>query len=867
MKKLSYLTILAITLCTVNAFSQQSKRIYKDPSHPIEKRVNDLISRMTLDEKIAQLGARTGETKSEIMYGMVFGFFRGVPAANAAKKYNAFQKKYIENTRLGIPVLFVEEGIFGMPGYKNSSFPHSIALASSWNIDLMETMVSAISKEVKARGHRMIFSPVVNLGRDVRWGRIHETYGEDPYLSAKMGVAFVKTAEGAGVITTPKHFVANVGMDGKFGSPVHFSERLLREQYFPAFKESFQEGGAKSVMAAYNTLDGIPCNANKWLLTDVLKKEWGFDGFVVSDGHAIKHIYDAFRTAETKPEAASLSFNAGIDVEIPVDFFNEPLKEAVKLGLVKESDIDESVKRVLTQKFRLGLFESPYVDPKIAEKIVNNEAQRKVALEVAKEGIILLKNDNKTLPFSKDIKSIAVLGPLGDELLKDHYTSYGVNFITVLDGIKNLLPNVKVNFEKGAELDNYMNPAIHSNRFSTVFNGKTVEGLKGEYFDNTKFSGNPVFTRVDKVIEFDWEEGSPRKDIPNDNYAIRWSGKLKSPVDGSYKITGNADDGLRVYLDGKLVIDQWSGGARRLIESDEISFEKDKVYDIKIEYLEQKYGSYVSVGWTIDPYINIPKAVEFAKKSDVAVVVVGSLSAENADRAILNLNSAQEKLIQEVAKTGKPLAVILQTGNVITMQNWIDGVPAVLEAWYPGEQGGNAIAEVLFGDVNPSGKLPVTIPKVIGQVPLNYNHLPFKPGNAYIGTGNDPMFPFGFGLSYTTFEYGKLKLSSSKINKDEDVTVSLEVKNTGDVIGAEVVQLYIHDKYASIVRPIKELKGFDKVFLKPGETKTVSFTIKPKDLSFWNIDMDFVVEPGEFEIMIGSSSEDIILRSILTLNK
>jgi len=860
-------TVILFTLISQIAFSQHSNLLYKDATQPIDKRVDNLLSRMTLDEKIAQLGARTNETKSDIMYGQMFAFYREIPAEEAAKKYNAIQKEYIEGTRLGIPVLFIEEGIFGMPGYRNSSFPHSIALASSWNTNLMETMVKAISKEVKARGSRMIFSPVVNLGRDARWGRIHETYGEDPYLSAKMGVAFVRTAEGAGIITTPKHFVANVGLDGKFGSPVHFSERLLREQYFPAFKESFQEGGAKSVMAAYNTLDGIPCNANKWLLTDILKKEWGFDGFVVSDGHAIKHIYDAFRTAETKPEAAALSFNAGIDVEIPVDFFNKPLKEAVKLGLVKESDINESVKRILTQKFRVGLFESPYVNPITSGKIVNNEAQRKVALEVAKEGIILLKNNNKTLPFSKDVKSIAVLGPLGNELLKDHYSSFGVNFVTVLDGIKNLLPNVKINFEKGAELDNYMNPAIHSEYFSTVFNGETVEGLKGEYFNNTNFSGKPVFSRIDKVIEFDWKEGSPGKGIPIDSYAIRWSGKLKSPVEGVYKITGNADDGLRIYLDGELIIDQWRGGSRRLIESDAIRFEKERIYDIKIEYLEQKYGSYISVGWTIDPYVNIPKAVGFAKKSDVAVIVVGSLSAENADRAILNLNKAQEKLIQEVAKIGKPFVVILQTGNIITMRNWIDGVPAILEAWYPGEQGGNAIAEVLFGDVNPSGKLPVTIPLEIGQVPLNYNHLPFKPHDEYIGLGNQPLFPFGYGLSYTTFEYRKLDLSSSKIKEGEDVTVSLEVTNTGEIVGAEIVQLYIHDKYASIVRPIKELKGFKKVFLKPGESKTITFTIEPKDLSFWNIDMDFVVESGEFEIMIGSSSEDIKLRSILTVNK
>jgi len=430
----------------------------------------------------------------------------------------------------------------------------------------------------------------------------------------------------------------------------------------------------------------------------------------------------------------------------------------------------------------------------------------------------------------------------------------------VLEGIKTIVPDANVFYEKGAEIGYYAYPAIHPDRFTTTRKREVVQGLKGEYFDNGDLTGEPVFTRIDETIEFDWDYGSPGEGIPDDHFSVRWTGKLISPASGKYMIGANVDDGLRVYLDNKLVLDAWRGGARRLEEA-EIQLEEDRTYDIRVEYYEGTYGSYISLGWDVDPYINIPKAVELAKTSDAAVIVVGSMSAENADRAILNLNRPQEELIKAVGATGTPTVVVLQTGNIITMRNWIDATPAIIEAWYPGEEGGNAIAEVLFGNVNPCGKLPITIPKEIGQVPLNYNHLPFKPKDAYIGVGNDPQFPFGHGLSYTSFAYSNLKLSSKQINISENIRISADIKNTGTVAGDEIVQLYIKDKIASVVRPVKELKGFDKIGLEPGETKNVTFELSPELLSMYDLNMDFVVEPGEFEVMIGSSSEDIRLSS------
>ncbi len=863
--KISFLAVLLLMATTVLTQQKNQKPVYKNPQKSDEERVEDLLNRMTLDEKLAEIQFINSKNAKELdkhQIGTMFALLRGNEAGVAAEKYNKVQKEHIEGNRLGIPILMMDEALFGYMGYKTTSFPQPIGLASSWNPDLVNKAMRIVAIESKARGCRNVLCPVVNLPRDIRWGRFHETFGEDPYLASQIAIPYVKAFEEENIITCPKHFVANMGLDGRFGGPVHFTERLLREKYFPAFKACFQEGGAKMVMMAYNTLDGTPCTMNEWLMKDILKNEWGFDGIIVSDGGGITIADKTHKVGENDKELAARALNAGCDMDLSPDrYYGKPLKEAVEEGLVAEKNIDEAVRRVLRQKFRVGLFDEPFVDPEHAAKITDCDEHRKIAYEVARECVILLKNEKNTLPFSKNVNSVAILGPLADELYGTFYAGYGRKEVTLLDGIRDLLPNAEIVYEKGAELYNYALPPVQADYLMTN-NGQG--GLIGEYFDNKDFEGEPVFTRVDEKIEFDWKTNAP-EGLPADHFSIRWTGKLVAPVSGKVNLGVSCDDGVRVYVDNQMIIDDWSGGSKHLVQ-EEIELEKGKQYDLKIEYYDGTDKAIVQFGWDVFPFSQVPEAVEAAKNADVSVIVVGSLSAENRDRAILDLSESQEKLINSVAALGKPMAVVLHTGNVITMLDWEKNVPAIIESWYPGEEGGRAVAEVLFGDVNPSAKLPSTFPKHQGQVPLNYNHLP-KKTSAFIGIGNDPLFPFGHGLSYTTFEYNNLNLSSERISEDETLKISLSLKNSGQREGAEVVQLYLHDKRASMARPVKELKRFKKIWLKPDEEKTVEFELTREDLEFLDINMKKVVEPGEFSLMIGSSSEDIRLEKIFEVVK
>ncbi len=869
MKIISILIIYTLLFAAVSPGQTDQYPVYKNAEATIEDRVEDLLSKMTIEEKLAEIQFITGTNASELdkhQIGTMFSLLRNYEAGIAAEKYNQIQKEHIEGNRLGIPILMMDEALFGYMGYKTTSFPQPIGLASSWNPALVKKAMHVVARESKARGCRNVLCPVVNLLRDVRWGRSHETFGEDPYLSSQIAIPYVQAFEEEDIITCPKHFVANMGLDGRFGGPVHFTERLLREKYFPAFKACFQEGGAKMVMMAYNTLDGTPCAMNEWLMKDILKEEWGFDGIIVSDGRGLTVADNTHLVGENDMEVAAMAMNAGCDMDLSSEmYYGSPLKKAVESGRVAENDIDEAVRRVLRQKFRVGLFDDPFVDPAYAEKITDCSGHRKLTHEVAKECIVLLKNDpltgqdKKVLPFSKNVNSVAVLGPLANELYGTFYAGYGRKEVTVLEGIKDLLPDATITYEKGAELYNYGLPPIQSNYLKT----KTgLQGLTGEYYDNKNLEGEPVFTRTDKTLEFDWKTGSP-DGLPIDEFSIRWAGQLIAPVTGKYQLGASVDDGVRIYLDEELIIDDWGGGSKHL-EQTEVELVKGRSYNIKIEYFDNSHKAFIQLGWDVFPFSQVPDAVTAARNSDVSVIVVGSISAENKDRAILDLSESQEKLINDVAKLGKPVAVVLHTGNVITMMDWEKNVPAIVESWYPGEEGGRALADVLFGDVNPSAKLPVTFPKHQGQVPLNYNHLP-KKNSAFIGVGNDPQFCFGHGLSYTTFEYSNLKSSAESITKNENVTVSVEIKNTGDRKGAEVVQLYIHDERGSMARPVKELKKFQKIWLEPGESKTVSFELTSDDLSIYNKQMQWVVEPGDFKIMIGSSSEDIRQETIITV--
>lgn len=844
---------------------------YKNANLPIEKRVEDLLSRMTLKEKVAQLQcyvrpdalAKIGEEG----IGGLGCILRPYSAREAAKRLNEIQSRMVNKTRLGIPVIMHDEALHGLLGNKATSFPQSIAMAATWDPDLVHEVAKAIAKEVKSRGIRQALSPTINIARDVRWGRTEETYGEDPYLTSRMGVAFCKAFEEMGVVTTPKHYAANIGDGGRDSNPVHFSERLMREIYLPGFEACIREAGARSIMSAYNSYDGTPCSSNQWLLTDLLRKEWGFQGFVVSDYGAVSGILYMHHTAATPEETAAQALSAGLDVELPnVEMYGEALLEAIKKGLVSEEILNEAVRRVLRVKFQLGLFENPFADPEEADRVNDCAEHRALARKAGQKAIVLLKNENNLLPLSKSIKSIAVIGPLANTVRLGGYSGWGMKTVSLLEGIQNTVPNAKIYSAPGlAALEAMGYPPIPSEYLFTP--DEKQNGLLGEYYDNAKLEGEPVLVRIDKSIEFNWGDGSPDPKLKPDRFSVRWTGKLKAPVSGSYRLIAVTDDGVRIFINGKKVTESWIDRAPSP-DFVPIRFEKGKLYDIKIEYYENSVGASAFLCWDVsqkDTEKSLREAMDLVKQAEVAIVAVGIHEGEGRDRAEIALPIEEEKLILSTAATGKPTVVVLFGGSAIDMRNWIHKVDAVVEAWYLGEETGNALADVLFGDVNPGGKLPITFPFSSSQCPLYYNTKPTGRGYDYVDMSGRPLFPFGYGLSYTTFEYANLQLSKNPIQVGETVEVTVNVKNTGSRAGDEVVQLYIHDVVGSVSRPLKELKGFKRISLAPNETQTVTFQLTPEHLSMYNKEMKKVIEPGEFEILVGSSSADIRLKTTLTV--
>ncbi len=842
---------------------------YKNPKLPIERRVEDLLSRMTLEEKVAQLQCLIREVEGTDFIkkegiGNLGCILRAHKAKEAAEKLNRIQKFMVEKTRLGIPVIMHDEALHGLVGNGATSFPQAIGLAATWDTALMERVARAIALEAKSRGIRQVLSPVVNIARDVRWGRVEETYGEDPYLTSRMGVAFCKPFEQLGVITTPKHYTANLGDGGRDSNPVHFSERLLREIYFPGFKACFQEAGATSVMAAYNSYDGTPCSSHPWLLTQVLRNEWGFKGFVVSDYGSVAGIYSMHHTAADEKEAAAQALNAGLDVELPnVYIYGQPLLHAVREGLVSEETLNQAVRRVLTAKFRIGLFDHPFADPKEAARVNDCAEHRALAAEAARKAIVLLKNEGGVLPLKRETKTVAVLGPLANEVKLGGYSGWGVKTVSVLEAMR-ARPGVRVLYAEGCELTQPMLPVIPS-EYLIPAGGKPGErGLRGEYFANKELAGEPALVRIDPVLHFDWAGDGPHPSLPTDCFSARWTGKLVSPVSGRVRLGITSDDGVRLYLDGKLLVDMW---VERSATTDvvTVNLEKGREYDLLIEYYENYGYAFASLGWDLQPEEDRPmqEAVAAAKEADVAVVVVGIVEGEARDRANLDLPAQEEALIKAVAATGTPTVVVLQTGSAVTMRNWLDQVPAVIQAWYGGEEAGTAVADVLWGDYNPAGRLPITFPLSVAQLPLYYNPKPTGRGWDYVDLSGKPLFPFGHGLSYTTFAYRNLHLEPERIPPSGTAMVKVEVENVGPLAGDEVVQLYIHDVVGSVARPVKELKGFRRVHLKPGEKTTVTFRLGPEELSMLDRDLKVVVEPGTFEVMVGASSEDIRVRANL----
>ena len=873
----SRLTVVALIAAV--AFVPAQPPPYRDASLPVDARVKDLLARMTLEEKFWQLFMIPGDLDnpandySKGIFGLQISTAPAGAAGTArghAERINAIQKFFVEKTRLGIPIIPFEEAVHGLAREGATMFPAAIALAATWDQPLMARVAAASARETGSRGIRQVLSPVINIADDVRWGRVEETYGEDPYLSTVMGRAFIEAFERAGIVTTPKHFIANVGEGGRDSYPIDHSERLLLERYLPPFEAAIRQSRARSVMTAYNSVDGVPATQNARLMNGILKRDWGFEGFVISDAAATGGATVLHMTEPNTPTAAQHAFASGLDVVFQSSYGQQrPYLDAFQRGLIPQPVIDAAVARVLRVKFALGLFENPYVDPNDAATWNGHADHRALAREAGRKSIVLLKNDRQALPLARTIASVAVIGADAVEKRLGGYSAPGVDPIAILDGIKlAVMPSAKVDYLPGPGRVTREFVAVPSEYLRLPQMNESRSGLSGEYFDNNRLEGTPRLTRIDPRIDFRWTLNSPGRGIPFDWYSARWTGSIVVPPSGVQRIAIEGNDGYRLYLDDVLAIDNWrkqSYGSRIV----QVVWTAESVHRIRLEYFESTGNARLKLVWDAgvsdDGAARIDEAVALARRSDVALVVAGVEEGEFRDRAMLRLPGRQEELIRRVAATGKPVVVVLIGGSAITMSAWLDEVDAVVDAWYPGEQGGLAVADVLFGSANPAGRLPITFPMAEGQLPLSYNHKPTGRGDDYVDLTGMPLFPFGFGLSYTTFEYSGLRIEAAAIERSGTTTIRASVRNTGARAGDEVVQLYVRDVLASVARPVMELKGFQRVSLAPGESKEVSFPLGPEHLRMLGEDMRWVVEPGAFRVMMGASSKDIRLRGELAV--
>jgi len=764
------LIVFSITIFTASC-SKEDVPAYRNPDLSMEERTSDLISRMTLEEKTAQLKATMPMMLPGSEPGSSFVDQKGVFSPDGAaillkngmgeiahaggnrgpgemaEFTNTIQKWARENTRLGIPILFHEECLHGHAARKGTSFPQALALASTWDPEFVETVFEAVALEVRSRGAQQCLTPVLDLGRDPRWGRTEETYGEDPLLVSRIGVAAIRGFQGSGlsidkshVIATAKHFAVHGQPEGGTNiAPGNFSERIIREQFLKPFEAAVKEGNIQSVMASYNEVDGIPLHANAYYLDDILRKEWDFEGLVVSDYNGIRRLRNQHYVAGSPEESAKIALEAGVDIELPDGEDFVTLNDLVRNGKLSEKYVDRATARVLRLKFLTGLFDDPYVDPGKAEEVTNSKDHQELALEAAQKAIILLKNEGSLLPLDRNqYKRIAVIGPNADVVRLGGYSGRPERGTSILEGIRSKV-------------------------------GKSTEVL---------------------------------------------------------------------YAEGCKITETGSG----------------------------MFASEIKLG---DPKLNaqrIREAVQIARKADLIILALGGneLSAREAwgpdhlgDRSSLDLLGNQNELVEKMLALEKPIVVFLLHGRPNTIPYIAENVPAILEGWYLGQEGGTAVADVLFGDVNPGGKLPITIPRSVGQLPVYYYQKPTAQLQ-YMDSTAEPLYPFGWGLSYTTFEYTDLALSPDTIETEGKVNVSVKITNNGNYRGDEVVQLYIRDEVSTVTRPVKELKGFRRITLDPGQTQTVEFSLGPESLSFLGPDMHLVVEPGTFKIMVGGNSIDLV---------
>jgi beta-glucosidase len=871
---------LAILLTTLAASASAQAAAPKqapwlDTRQSFEQRAAELVAQMTLEEKVAQMQ-------------------NSAPAI----------------PRLDVPAYnWWSEGLHGVARAGQATvFPQAIGLAATFDPTLLETEANAISDEARAKYNQFqregmhdryqgltFWSPNINIFRDPRWGRGQETYGEDPFLTARMGVAFVRGMQGDDaryrkLDATAKHYAVHSGPEStRHHFDVHPSERDLYETYLPAFQALVQQGQVDAVMGAYNRVNGEPATASQRLLQDILRRDWGFKGYVVSDCDAVEDIYKYHKVVGTAEQAAAMAVKHGDDLDCGTTY--AALINAVHQGMVSEADIDVSLTRLMTARMRLGMFDPPAMVPwsKLPYSVNQSPQHDALARRAADESLVLLKNDG-LLPLSRNLKRIAVIGPTADSLraLLGNYNGTPAAPVTILAGIRAAVPQAQVTYVAGAALvegmgghgdatlipPTYLRPSATSDE----------HGLKVEYFRGEGFNTTPVLTRIDPSIDFRWDDATPTDDmvmqgelpaekaLSSNNFSVRWSGQLLPPVTGRYTLDAAALDGFRVYLDGKLVLDGWRvGGDAKAPKQAELDLKAGEPYDLRIEYAKNSRNNNVQLAWHL-PNAKPPfdEALAAARNADL-VVFVGGLTADlegeqmdvsypgfaGGDRTDLRLPATQEKLLEALQATGKPVVLVLTSGSALAIDWAQQHVSAILMAWYPGQRGGTAVADALFGDTNPAGRLPVTFYKADETLPAfdDYN----MDGRTYRYFKGTPLYPFGYGLSYTRFTYSNLQLTRDDVRSDETLNASVDVTNSGAREGDEVVQLYLRALDAPHARANRELRGFARIHLKPGEHQRVSFAITPtRDLHYYDeLKHAYAVDAGRYEVEIGASSADI----------